>query len=133
MTYDLTDLTNDVVVFEIDDNTLHGHARFTRAMDTLRATGKLKDPVEHGWGGWLGGMSPCYVMSMRDVAANDDIFQVHTAGQDAFMCVRSGGAVDMLYRDGRVDPPMTIMKTTHVNLTTTDGFTLLRSGAYVAL
>lgn len=127
--YDLTNLSHAVAVFEIDDDTFHGHAKFMHYIDTQRAMGNLTAPVEQGMGHWEGVNSTCYVMSNHDFVCY--VADVWTEKQDAILHVDTNGDAFLKFSDGRAERG----RVEKVDIQTSGGahagFTILKSGTYV--
>lgn len=136
MPYDLTKLERSVIVFEIDDTTFHGHAQFVHALDKLRALHKMQDDVEVGFGSWEGELSTCYVMSSRDYIANKAVVDLFTCQQDAVMIVRKTRTAVIvtghMSDEPQVSEPLTMRAPISKIATTSQNFTLLKSGMYIA-
>jgi len=132
MPYDLTKSEYPLsVIFEIDDNTFHGHAKFAIELDVRRALGQFRDEIEQGWGYWEGQRNPCYVMSQRDFDAFANILMMHIKGQQAVMQVRANGTAVIVDVNGTVLDSGEIKRVPLSELDNYKGYTLLARGAFV--
>ncbi|URC15488.1 hypothetical protein BD1_47 [Octadecabacter Antarctic BD virus 1] len=129
--FDLTKLQAAVIIFEIDDTSFRGHARFMRLLDEARALSDIKNDVEQGWGGWEGKTSPCYVMDYIDYAAIQSRIIPLIINQDAVMVIGILGQAVIVNSIGTEIDEGEVIKVKTDELSTYKGYTLLRSGAYV--
>lgn len=132
MPYDLTQPEVPLsIIFELDDNSFHGHARFARFLDEKRALGLVRDEVEQGWGHWEGESNPCYVMSQRDFDAVASTIILFIQRQQAVMHVGVNGAAYIRDRLGNLLDAGVVKKVPASELGNYKGYTLLKRGAFV--
>ena len=129
--FDLTKLQATVIIFEIDDTTFRGQARFMRMLDEARALGDIKNDVEQGWGGWGGETSQCYIMDHVDFLRITARATPWIADQDAVMTVDTAAHALIVDCLGTVIDSGDVIKVKTDELSAYKGYTLLRSGAYV--
>lgn len=88
MAYDLVNPGLDLVIFEVDNPSLHSHAKLLRILDTKRAEGRLQHPVEIGMGEYFGERNVCFVMAAEDFNANRAAIDWLIEGQESILEIK---------------------------------------------